>query len=167
MKKLIIFLICLLIMLFVVSCMPTRVKTPQFKPKGTFYREAQNVEITCSTDGATIYYTTNGSEPNTSSSVYSSPIAVTETTTIKAYATNGELDDSSVATATYTINEPLYALDFALYNKDSEIVSLYDFTTEYIHLDFSAGWCTYCKQQAAYMDDAEDLFQSEGINIKV
>lgn len=80
-----------------------QVATPTFSPAAGTYNEAQNVTITCATGGATIYYTTNGSDPTTSSSVYSGPIAVSATTTIKAMAVKTGMTDSEVATATYTI----------------------------------------------------------------
>ena len=50
-----------------------------------------------------IYYTTDGSTPNTSSSVYGGPISVTKTMTIKAFASGGNYGSSSVASASYTI----------------------------------------------------------------
>ena len=80
------------------------VVTPTFLPAGGTYNAAQSVSISCATDGATIHYTTDGSDPTESSASYSSPISVTTTgTTIKAKAFKAEMDASSVATATYTI----------------------------------------------------------------
>ena len=78
--------------------------TPTFSPAAGSYEGTQNVTIS-STAGATIYYTTDGSTPSTSSSVYSSPIAVNADMTIKAYAVKANYDDSEVATAAYTITE--------------------------------------------------------------
>ncbi len=78
--------------------------TPTFNPGEGTYTEAQNVSISCATSGATIYYTTDGSTPTTSSAVYSSAIPVSETTTIKAIAVASGYDNSTVAEATYTIN---------------------------------------------------------------
>ncbi len=78
--------------------------TPSFSPVAGSYEGTQNVTIS-STTGATIYYTTDGTTPSTSSSVYSSPIAVSADMTIKAYATLANYDDSEVATAEYTITE--------------------------------------------------------------
>jgi hypothetical protein len=77
--------------------------TPTFSPAGGTYTEAQNVEIYCNTEGATIYYTLDGSDPTTSSLDYSSAIAIEETTTIKAIAVADNHNNSNVATATYTI----------------------------------------------------------------
>lgn len=79
--------------------------TPTFSPAAGVYTSAQNVTISCGTTGATIYYTTDGSTPTTSSSPYSSAIPVSSTTTIKAIAVATGHDNSSVASATYTILE--------------------------------------------------------------
>lgn len=78
------------------------VEAPAFTPVAGTYAEAQNVTISCETSGATIYYTTDGTEPTTASSVYSGPIAVSETTTIKAIAVAGT-NQSTIASATYHI----------------------------------------------------------------
>ena len=81
------------------------VATPTFSPEAGTYTTTQNVTISCTTSGATIYYTTDGTTPTTSSSVYSSPIAISETTTVKAMAAKSGMTNSSVATATYTITQ--------------------------------------------------------------
>lgn len=85
-------------------------KTPTFSPAGGTYTEAQTVTITSATDDVTIYYTTDGTTPNTGSSVYSSAITVDEDKTLKAIAVKDEVS-SSVGTATYTINLPLTTTD--------------------------------------------------------
>ncbi len=82
------------------------VATPTFSPEAGTYYEAQNVTIACTTEGATIYYTTNGTTPDNTSTQYDGAITVSETTTINAIAYVGE-DFSSVATATYTIVTPM------------------------------------------------------------
>jgi hypothetical protein len=77
--------------------------TPTFTPaSGTSFTNSLSVSIADSTPGATIYYTTNGSTPTTTSSVYSSPIAITATTTIQAIATASGFTQSAVASASYT-----------------------------------------------------------------
>jgi len=78
---------------------------PTFSPAAGTYTSAQNVTLSTTTDGATIYYTTDGTTPTTSSNAYSTAIPVSSTTTIKAMATATGYDNSSVAEATYTILE--------------------------------------------------------------
>ena len=79
------------------------VATPTFSPAAGLYTSAQNVTISTTTTGATIYYTTDGTDPTTSSSVFSSsnPISVSTNTTIKAMATASGHNNSSIATAHY------------------------------------------------------------------
>ena len=78
------------------------VAKPTFTPAEGNYTFAQNVTIACATDGASIYYTLDGTEPTSNSTLYSSAISITETKTIKAIA---KKDDaySAVASATYSI----------------------------------------------------------------
>lgn len=57
---------------------------PSIKPAGgTFYTPVE-VTITCGTSGADIYYTTNGSNPTTSSTKYTAPFTLSSNTTVKA-----------------------------------------------------------------------------------
>lgn len=81
------------------------VSLPTFNPAGGDYTTTQNVTINCDTDGATIYYTTNGDNPTEESEVYSSPIEVSATTTIKAFAKRDGMTNSGIASATYNIVE--------------------------------------------------------------
>ena len=82
--------------------------TPTFSVAEGTYFETQNVTITTATAGATIYYTTDGAEPTTGSSVYSDPIAVSTNMTIKAIAVKNGLENSAVASATYAMG-PIFA----------------------------------------------------------
>ena len=80
------------------------IATPTFSPSPGTYTTAQDVTINCTTIGATIYYTTNGSDPTENSSVYSSPIHIaTTTTTLKARAFKSGWTQSEVVSGTYTI----------------------------------------------------------------
>ena len=97
--------------------LPT-VETPTFSPVAGTYTSVQSVTIACATDGATIYYTTNGSTPTTSSTPYTEPIEVAETKTIKAFAVKDGMIDSEIATAAYTINLPVPTITVTPANVD-------------------------------------------------
>jgi N-acetylneuraminic acid mutarotase len=80
--------------------------TPSFSlPSGT-YSSAQTVTISDASPKATIYYTTDGTTPTTSSTEYTGAIMVSSSETIEAIATAPGHSTSAVATATYTINNP-------------------------------------------------------------
>ena len=81
---------------------PETVASPSFTPAEGIYYEPQTVSISCTTDGATIYYTTDGNDPDENSAQYSVPLAISETTTLKAKAFKSGFTASSVASATYT-----------------------------------------------------------------
>jgi hypothetical protein len=88
------------------------VATPVFTPSPGTYYTAQQVEITCATTGATILYTTDGSNPVTNGIVYSDPLTISTTTTVKAVAYLGT-DTSFVNEATYTF--PVEVADIAAF----------------------------------------------------
>ena len=79
------------------------VGTPTYSPGGGSYTSGQSVTISSATSGATIYYTTDGSTPTTSSTQYSGAISVSANTTLNALAVKSGMTDSGVATATYAI----------------------------------------------------------------
>ena len=71
----------------------------------TPFTESTEVTITCATDGASIYYTTDGSEPTSQSTAYTAAFSITETTTVKAIAYDATGAASSVATKTFEKEE--------------------------------------------------------------
>lgn len=78
------------------------------KSTDTYFNSAE-VTITSATEGASIYYTTNGDAPTTASTLYVDPFTITSTTTIKALAVKAEMDDSGIASKTITIVAPATA----------------------------------------------------------
>jgi hypothetical protein len=82
----------------------TQVAPVSFSPSAEdTYENSVEVALSTETPDATIYYTMDGSEPTTSSTEYTSEISLQETTTIKAIAVAGDLDDSPVNERTYTV----------------------------------------------------------------
>lgn len=89
------------------------VEAPTASVASGIYTKNQSVTLSSATEGATIYYTTDGTEPDkTNGEIYTAPIAVTGTagesvdTTIKAIAVKERMQDSEVQTFTYTIELP-------------------------------------------------------------
>jgi hypothetical protein len=76
---------------------------PVLNPGGENFTGSVSVAITDSTPGASIFYTTNGSTPTTSSPKYSGPISVTATETIKAITSASGYRPSAVASETYNL----------------------------------------------------------------
>lgn len=80
--------------------------TPTFGVAAGTYTSAQTVSLSDATSGASIYFTTDGTTPTTSSAQYTAPISVTKTETIQAIAIATGYSSSPIASATYTINLP-------------------------------------------------------------
>lgn len=97
---------------------------PLFSANEGEYSNEISVEITCATNGATIYYTTDGSEPTTASNKYTGAISISETTMLKAIAVKGELQ-SEVATATYTIIEKTEEMEANVKPEDGGVYVIY------------------------------------------
>ncbi|HUZ33528.1 MAG TPA: chitobiase/beta-hexosaminidase C-terminal domain-containing protein [Xanthobacteraceae bacterium] len=79
-----------------------RLPAPSFSVAGGSYASAQSVSIGAY-PGATIYYTTNGQQPTSSSSKYTGPISVSSSEVVQAIALQTGYTDSLVAVANYEI----------------------------------------------------------------
>ena len=80
------------------------VAAPSFNPPGgETYTTAQNVTISCATEGATIFYSIDGSTP---SIPYNGPVNIAATATLKAKASKSGWTDSQITSAVYTISVP-------------------------------------------------------------
>lgn len=83
------------------------VATPTFNPPGGAYVTGQNVVISTTTPDASIFYTTDGTDPDQNSTLFTNPIPVNQTVTIKARAYADGFDPSSIGQATYTLLQPV------------------------------------------------------------
>ena len=86
------------------------VSTPTFSKEAGQYKEKQTVEIRSATEGATIYYTTDGSMPTENSTVYKGAIEIEKYTELKAIAVKGGMNPSKVASGIYIINTANYKI---------------------------------------------------------
>ena len=80
------------------------VATPAFSVASGEIDSGTEVTITCGTEGAKIYYTTDGTEPTASGTEYANAISITEAVTLKAIAVKSGMNDSAVASVSYTIS---------------------------------------------------------------
>jgi hypothetical protein len=91
--------------LFTLTPVAAQASAPTFSPAAGTYVGPQNVTISSSTSGATIRYTTDGSTPTaTTGTVYSGPVRIATSATIRAIAIASGMTDSTVSSAAYTIN---------------------------------------------------------------
>jgi hypothetical protein len=79
------------------------VAIPLFSPAAGTFTSPQSVSLLCSTTGAAIRYTLDGTEPTASSALYSAPISVAANVTIKARGFKTDWLSSPIATAAYII----------------------------------------------------------------
>jgi len=89
------------------------VDMPVINPVAGNVFEATDVTITCATQGATIYYTLDGTTPDESSNLYTAPFTLNSTTTVKAIAVKAGFNNSNIATATY--NFPVEVANIAAF----------------------------------------------------
>jgi hypothetical protein len=84
------------------TIVPTVAK-PTISPNGGSFNNSVKVTLACATSGAAIYYTTNGSDPTTSSTIYGAPFTLTSSVTVKARAFKNGSNPSPIASAAFTI----------------------------------------------------------------
>ena len=89
--------------------------TPAFAPAGGSYSSPQNVTITSLTPGASISYTTDGTNPATSptAAVYTSPVTLNSSATLNAIAVSPGYASSTLGSAVYSITPTLPAPMFS------------------------------------------------------
>lgn len=80
-----------------------KVTNPVFTPAAGAIFAGTGVTLACTTEGAAIHYTIDGTEPTAESTLYTEPIVINEATTVKAIAVKDGMEASSVVTAEYTI----------------------------------------------------------------
>jgi hypothetical protein len=122
------------------------VQNPTFSVGSGNYPSAQSVSLTCATDGASIYYTTDGTDPTASSTLYSAPITISSTTTLKAIATKGT-DKSNIALATYTFPVEINGISDLAKIESNTFVKF----NNLLNAIFQKGSSLYVKDETGYM----------------
>lgn len=119
------------------------VATPAISPASGEVASGTEISISCTTDGATIYYTLDGTTPSASNGAkYTAPFALTANATVSAIAILDGFNDSEVATATFTI-------------KEEEVVETVEWITSIINCDKES--CSASSYSTLYLDYAVEL----------
>ena len=79
---------------------------PIISPAGGSYTSTQTATISDSLAGAKLYYTTDGTEPTTASTLYAGPIAINASVTIRAIAVASGYKNSATSNATFNLSAP-------------------------------------------------------------
>ncbi|MBI9031619.1 SUMF1/EgtB/PvdO family nonheme iron enzyme [bacterium] len=134
----IILALLVLISLLILACSednpskPKTVANPIFSPSGESYENSVTVSLSCETEGADIYYTLDGSNPDETSSLYTEAFELDETTTVKARAYKTGWDASTIVTEVYEINlitmpEEFVLVEGGTFNNGTADVTISDF----------------------------------------
>ena len=130
----------------VVTESATAPEAPTFAPAAGTYYTSQEVQISCATDGAEIYYSTNGDDYDK----YTSSFPVTSTKTVYAYASK-DGENSSTASATYVIGNTYDAFK----NMHSDVAAD-GFTNTAIRYRATGGmYVAFINSSNAYLIDGE------------
>ncbi|HEU0047142.1 MAG TPA: chitobiase/beta-hexosaminidase C-terminal domain-containing protein, partial [Nitrososphaera sp.] len=78
------------------------VATPTITPNGGSFSSSVSVSLQSATSGSAIYYTTDGSTPTQSSSLYTNAMTITSSATVNAKAFKSGYNPSAVASASFT-----------------------------------------------------------------
>ncbi len=137
------------------------VHAPVFSHEGGRYYDPIDVEITSDTYGAHIYYTTDGSDPATSSTriLYNSAITISETTTLKAVAIYGDVT-SPTTTTTYTI-KPFGGNSFILVEKTADIDLDEDYVLVYSRSNNNTNYAMSTSYGSSYYETVTSGFTLE------
>jgi len=97
----------------------------------SFIKQGTKVSLKSMTSNATIYYTTDGSDPTTNSMIYKSPLEIQQNTIIKTYAVTPNRYDSAINTYQFLVQDKDLVVYLSPSNQDENYgVSETGFTTE-------------------------------------
>lgn len=134
---------CLFIFILSLPIFSQRVSKPLASVEGGIFTTPITVNLSTTTPNASIFYTTNGQEPDSTNQRYSSPLSINNTTTLRVKAYSQGLKSSNVLTHTYLFNAnhtfPIAAVSFkpADFFGDTGIYTQFNAKREVpIHLEF-------------------------------
>lgn len=124
----------------------TAAQVPTITPESGFYTSPVSVSIATGTANASIYYTIDGTTPTETSTLYTAPFTVSQTTTVKAITTAAGYVNSPVATATYTF--PVTVMNIAEFKAQTSTNQPFMISNDVTYV-FGQGQYTYVKDASA------------------
>jgi hypothetical protein len=117
-----------------------------------FFSGTTNVEISCKTEGAEIYYTTDATEPSSENgTLYTGPISMSKTTVLRAVATKSGYQSSDIDTQTY-----FFLSDIIAQGTNVSGLEPYFPTNSINGQSFDYGMDTDITQSSSYSGEIED-----------
>lgn len=145
----------------------TMVSTPVFSPGGGTIFAPVQVTISSATADATIYYTTDGTTPDENATLYTTPISISTTTTLKAIAVKTGMTSSGIASATYTFPTQVNTIEeFIEANNGVTNSTPYQITGD-VTFVFRSGRYIYITDETASLlvfDNSTSLITNEYVN---
>ncbi len=141
--------------------------TPTFPTGDEYFLTSTSVALASATDGAEIRYTTDGTDPTSTSALFSDPIDLSSTTTIKAIAIKDGYDNSAVAEKTFTkgtkinVAEAIALIPNTNDTQDNQFVEGYVCT---VGTSVSSGQMTYYISDDGTETNRLQIFKGKNLN---
>ena len=127
------------------------VRKPSITPNGGTFYEPQ--EVTLASEGNTIYYTLDGTDPTDASTEYTAPFVVSQSCTVKAIAYNDDDNASAIASADFIITTA------ATYTTIADLCAAATDKEETVNVEFNGWICVGVKGSNVYFTDGKSGIQ--------
>ena len=127
------------------------VRKPSITPNGGTFYEPQ--EVTLASEGNTIYYTLDGTDPTDASTEYTAPFVVSQSCTVKAIAYNDDDNASAIASADFIITTA------ATYTTIADLCAAATDKEETVNVEFNDWICVGVKGSNVYFTDGKSGIQ--------
>ena len=117
-----------------------QVSTPTVSPPGGLYDLPLVVRISCTTAGSSLYYTTNGSTPTIASTLYTAPIVLSTSCTLKILGVQAGFTNSRIASYLFTIPSTIISSNDRFDNRNYKI---WAFTPHHFYDPVGGWWYMY------------------------